>query len=67
MWIHHGVLRYTQEMIRQHNSFYYYINIRKTTCFDHSSGHHQVFHIDYRIAEGCAHIWDPSSVYKLAS
>jgi len=23
IWMHHGVLRYTQEMIRQHNSFYY--------------------------------------------
>ena len=27
IWVHHGILRYIQEMIRQHNSFYYYINI----------------------------------------
>ena len=50
-----------QEMIHQHNSFYYYINICYTTCFDHSSGHHQVSRRDYRITEGCAHIWDPIS------
>ena len=34
-----------------------------TTCFDHSSGHHQVSHRDYSITEGCSHILGSQVVY----
>ena len=47
IWMHHGVLRYTQQMIRQHNNFLLHKYICQTTCFDHSSGHHHVCHRDY--------------------
>ena len=45
--------------------FLLYKYICQTICFDHSSGHHQVSHRDYRITEGCAHILGSKLVFTI--
>jgi len=44
---------YTRD-VTSAQQFLLYLNIRQTTCFDHSSGHHQVPHRDNRFAQTSA-------------